>query len=153
MYCAVFDFHEAHAPAPPNNSPVHHCIHVSSSWALPKTTSSFTCCPYYIFFRLWRGSWSNLQLFEHECLCRKGVCLYWKGKRQREWRISLPKEKRDRDKGQWMQLHWERFHLDMRKNFFTAGTINNNSLSRDVAEPPWLEVAKMRLDRVLGDLI
>ncbi|KFP51642.1 hypothetical protein N323_13075, partial [Cathartes aura] len=47
-----------------------------------------------------------------------------------------------------------RFHLDIRKNVFTARTIIHwNNLPKDVVESPSLEVSKMRLDRVLDNLI
>lgn len=150
MCGSVFDFHEGPflqlVIAPPNNSPVHHCIHVSSSHQGPQAI--LLAALIIMHFPLWRGGWSDLQLFEHECLCRKRVlswnleCCYlgcylfhlnWKGQLQREWRISIHKELHDKDKGQWVQLHWR--GLDIRKNFFTARTINHcNSLSRNVAE-------------------
>ncbi|KAK4827456.1 hypothetical protein QYF61_018177 [Mycteria americana] len=42
------------------------------------------------------------------------------------------------------KLHWERFHLYVRKEFFTVRTTNHwNNLPRDVGESPSLEVFKM----------
>ncbi|KFV89112.1 hypothetical protein N327_03086, partial [Fulmarus glacialis] len=52
------------------------------------------------------------------------------------------------------KLLWERFHLDIRKKFFTVRTINHwNNLSRDMAESPSLYVFKTQLERILGNLI
>ena len=52
------------------------------------------------------------------------------------------------------KLHWERVHLDIRNTFFTVRTIIHwNNLPRDVVDFPPLEVFKMRLDRVVDDLI
>jgi len=50
--------------------------------------------------------------------------------------------------------HWERFHLNMRKRFFTVRTVDHwNNLPKDVVEFPSVEVFNMQLDRVLDNLI
>ena len=60
----------------------------------------------------------------------------------------------EKTRGNGSKLHWERFHLDIGKKIFTVRTINHwNNLSRDVMESLSLEVFKMRLDRVLDNLI
>ncbi|KAK4825512.1 hypothetical protein QYF61_000025 [Mycteria americana] len=52
------------------------------------------------------------------------------------------------------KLHQGRFHLDIRKKFFTVRVINYwNNPPKDVVEYPSPEVFKLRLDRVLDDLI
>lgn len=51
-------------------------------------------------------------------------------------------------------LHWKRFQLGIIRTFFTLRTINQwNHLPRDVVGSPSLEVFRMRLDRVLDNLI
>jgi len=57
-------------------------------------------------------------------------------------------------RGNGYKLQWERFHLRIRKTFLTVRAINHwNNLPRDVVESPSLEVFRMRLDRVLDNLI
>jgi len=44
-------------------------------------------------------------------------------------------------RGNRYKLHWERFHLDVRKTFFTVrASIHWNDLPRDMVESPSLEV-------------
>lgn len=150
----MFDFHEAHSSS--SSWPLQTAVLFPSESIYPlaeplwRSQAVLLAALVIILFSFWRRGWSDLQLVEHECLCRKGECLDWKGQLQREWRLSLHKELRYQDKGQWVQLQWKRIHLDVRRNFFTARTVNHcNSLPRDVAESPWLEVFKMLLDRVL----
>jgi len=67
---------------------------------------------------------------------------------------TLHKVPHGEDKGQRCKLHWERFHLDMRKKLFTVRTIAHwNNLPRDVVESPSLEIFKMQLDGVLDNLV
>jgi len=41
----------------------------------------------------------------------------------------------EKTRGNGYKLHQERFHLDVRKNYFTVGTIvHRNNLPRDVVE-------------------
>jgi len=56
-------------------------------------------------------------------------------------------------RGNGYRLHQERFHLNIRKNFFIVTTvIHQNNFPRDVVESPSLEIFKMQLDRVLDNL-
>jgi len=57
-------------------------------------------------------------------------------------------------KGNRYNLQQERFHLKIRKKFFTTRTINQwNNLPRDVVESPLQDVFQTQLDRVLHHLI
>lgn len=68
--------------------------------------------------------------------------------------MSLHKHPHGEDKGNRYRLHQERFYLDIRKNFFTVRTITHwDNLPRDAAESSSLEDFKMRLDRVVNNLI
>lgn len=61
---------------------------------------------------------------------------------------------RKKSRGSRYNLHRERFHLNVRKKcFMVRTTIHWNNLLRDTAESTSLEVFKMRLDRVMDDLI
>jgi len=52
------------------------------------------------------------------------------------------------------KLHWERFHHNIRKTFFTVRRIHHwNNLLRDMVKSPPLEVFRTQLDRVLDNLI
>jgi len=49
-----------------------------------------------------------------------------------------------RIRGNRYKLYQERFHLDIRKTFFTVGTIHQwSNLPRDLVESPSLEVFEM----------
>lgn len=62
-----------------------------------------------------------------------------------------PQGEKTRDNG--YNLHQERFHLDIRKKFLTARTLTHQkNLPRDVVESQSLEVFKVHLDRVQGNL-
>jgi len=59
----------------------------------------------------------------------------------------------EKARGNRYKLHWERFHLSVKKKFFTLRTINYwNNLPRDMVVSPSLQVLKMQLDRVLNNL-
>lgn len=58
-----------------------------------------------------------------------------------------------RTRGSRYKPRWERFHLDVRKEFFAVRTVSHwNNLPRDTASPQ-LQVFKMWLDRVPDNLI
>jgi len=60
----------------------------------------------------------------------------------------------EKTRGNRYKLHWERFDLSIRNELFIVRTIKDwNNHSRDVVVSPSLEVFKIRLDRVLDNLI
>lgn len=65
----------------------------------------------------------------------------------------LTRSRTEKTRGRVSNLHWETFHLDLGKKFFTVRAIIHwNNIPRDVGSQT-LEVFKMQLDRMLGNLM
>ncbi|KFV75257.1 hypothetical protein N308_06673, partial [Struthio camelus australis] len=52
------------------------------------------------------------------------------------------------------KLNHRKFHLNLRKNFFTVRVTEHwNRLPREVVESPSLEISKSHLDTILGNVL
>ncbi|KAK4829749.1 hypothetical protein QYF61_006458 [Mycteria americana] len=82
------------------------------------------------------------------------VFQYLKGSYKEDGGSLFTRNHIEKTKNNGYKLHQERFHLDIRKKFFTVRTIIHcNNLPGDMVESPSLEVFRMQLDRVLDNLI
>jgi len=79
---------------------------------------------------------------------------YLKGASRKEGDNLFSKACCDRTRSNGFKLREGRFRLDIRKKFFTMRVVNHwNGLPTGVAEAPFLEIFKARLDRALSNLV